>query len=72
MLCRGGGTGRRTGLKILRALKARTGSIPVPGTNKRTKNFSFFFLFVTISSLLYNYLSNVINFLLVKELRLCN
>ena len=31
--CRSGGTGRRTGLKILRNLYFRTGSIPVFGTN---------------------------------------
>ena len=30
-LCRSGGTGRRTGLKILRSYKDRTGSIPVSG-----------------------------------------
>ena len=29
---RSGGTGRRTGLKILRSPKDRTGSIPVSGT----------------------------------------
>ena len=29
--CRSGGTGRRTGLKILRDLYSRTGSIPVCG-----------------------------------------
>ena len=29
--CRRGGTGRRTGLKILRDLYSRTGSIPVAG-----------------------------------------
>ena len=28
-ICRSGGTGRRTGLKILRDLYSRTGSIPV-------------------------------------------
>ena len=31
-MCRSGGTGRRTGLKILRDLTSRTGSIPVFGT----------------------------------------
>ena len=31
--CRRGGTGRRTGLKILRDLYSRTGSIPVAGSN---------------------------------------
>ena len=30
--CRSGGTGRRTGLKILRDLYSRTGSIPVCGS----------------------------------------
>ena len=30
-ICRSGGTGRRTGLKILRDLYSRTGSIPVCG-----------------------------------------
>ena len=30
-ICRRGGTGRRTGLKILRDLYSRTGSIPVCG-----------------------------------------
>ena len=33
-LCRSGGTGRRTGLKILRDLYSRTGSIPVCGSKK--------------------------------------
>ena len=32
VVCRSGGTGRRTGLKILRDLYSRTGSIPVFGT----------------------------------------
>ena len=32
VMCRSGGTGRRTGLKILRNLYFRTGSIPVFGT----------------------------------------
>ena len=32
---RRGGTGRRTGLKILRDLYSRTGSSPVAGTNKQ-------------------------------------
>ena len=32
--CRSGGTGRRTGLKILRDLYSRTGSIPVAGIIK--------------------------------------
>ena len=32
--CRRGGTGRRTGLKILRDLYSRTGSIPVAGIEK--------------------------------------
>ena len=31
---RGGETGRRTGLKILRSQKDRVGSIPTPGTNR--------------------------------------
>ena len=31
-ICRRGGTGRRTGLKILRDLYSRTGSIPVCGS----------------------------------------
>lgn len=31
LVCRSGGTGRRTGLKILRDLYSRTGSIPVAG-----------------------------------------
>ena len=31
LVCRSGGTGRRTGLKILRDLYSRTGSIPVCG-----------------------------------------
>ena len=34
-ICRSGGTGRRTGLKILRDLYSRTGSIPVCGMNKK-------------------------------------
>jgi hypothetical protein len=33
---RGGGTGRRIGLKIRRAQKARVGSIPTPGTFNST------------------------------------
>ena len=32
IICRCGGTGRRTGLKILRDLYSHTGSIPVAGT----------------------------------------
>ena len=35
LVCRSGGTGRRTGLKILRDLYSRTGSIPVCGISKR-------------------------------------
>ena len=31
LVCRSGGTGRRTGLKILRDLYSRTGSTPVAG-----------------------------------------
>ena len=34
IICRSGGTGRRTGLKILRDLYSRTGSIPVCGSKK--------------------------------------
>ena len=37
--CRRGGTGRRTGLKILRDLSSRTGSIPVAGTLRTAKYF---------------------------------
>ena len=37
-ICRSGGTGRRTGLKILRDLYSRTGSIPVCGMNTITEN----------------------------------
>ena len=33
LVCRSGGTGRRTGLKILRDLYSRTGSIPVCGSD---------------------------------------
>ena len=36
--CRRGGTGRRTGLKILRDLYSRTGSIPVCGIGHRKGN----------------------------------
>ena len=36
--CRSGGTGRRTGLKILRDLYSRTGSIPVCGSKKVLDN----------------------------------
>ena len=36
--CRRGGTGRRTGLKILRDLYSRTGSIPVAGINMIEEN----------------------------------
>ena len=35
LTCRRGGTGRRTGLKILRDLYSRTGSIPVAGSNAK-------------------------------------
>ena len=47
-LCRSGGTGRRTGLKILRDLYSRTGSIPVCGIKREIENveksaFSIFF-----------------------------
>ena len=44
--CRSGGTGRRTGLKILRDLYSRTGSIPVCGIDEMRsveEHFSFFF-----------------------------
>ena len=34
-ICRRGGTGRRTGLKILRDLYSRTGSIPVAGSKEK-------------------------------------
>ena len=37
VLCRSGGTGRRTGLKILRDLYSRTGSIPVCGISFKIK-----------------------------------
>ena len=37
LVCRSGGTGRRTGLKILRDLYSRTGSIPVCGRRKESK-----------------------------------
>ena len=37
-LCRSGGTGRRTGLKILRDLYSRTGSIPVCGSGNLEKS----------------------------------
>ena len=36
-ICRRGGTGRRTGLKILRDLYSRTGSIPVAGIKFQRK-----------------------------------
>ena len=42
--CRSGGTGRRTGLKILRS-KIRTGSIPVFGTKIQTEKAAGFFVF---------------------------
>ena len=42
-LCRSGGTGRRTGLKILRDLYSRTGSIPVCGSKKTLVLLEFFF-----------------------------
>jgi hypothetical protein len=35
---RGGETGRRTGLKILRYLYYRIGSIPIPGTKATPNN----------------------------------
>ena len=41
-LCRRGGTGRRTGLKILRS-KIRTGSIPVAGIRELTVCQLFFY-----------------------------
>ena len=34
VVCRSGGTGRRTGLKNPAGLTSRTGSIPVFGTNE--------------------------------------
>ena len=37
--CRRGGTGRRTGLKILRDLYSRTGSIPVAGIENLMDNY---------------------------------
>lgn len=42
--CRSGGTGRRTGLKILRS-KIRTGSIPVFGTKIPTEKAAGLFVF---------------------------
>ena len=50
LVCRSGGTGRRTGLKILRDLYSRTGSIPVCGISKKMgemldlQRFSYFFV----------------------------
>ena len=38
--CRSGGTGRRTGLKILRDLYSRTGSIPVCGSRNENKGYT--------------------------------
>ena len=43
-LCRSGGTGRRTGLKILRDLYSRTGSIPVCGSKKTLVLLEFSFV----------------------------
>ena len=46
VICRSGGTGRRTGLKILRDLYSRTGSIPVCGIlfeKEVLRNQHFFF-----------------------------
>ena len=42
--CRSGGTGRRTGLKILRDLYSRTGSIPVCGIERFIRENESFFL----------------------------
>ena len=39
--CRRGGTGRRTGLKILRDLYSRTGSIPVAGMIELASNIDY-------------------------------
>ena len=47
--CRCGGTGRRTGLKILRDLTSRAGSIPAICTKRRLFSKSSF-LFVSILS----------------------
>ena len=41
VVCRSGGTGRRTGLKILRDLYSRTGSIPVCGMILSERNVDF-------------------------------
>ena len=38
-ICRSGGTGRRTGLKILRDLYSHTGSIPVAGIDVFTSKY---------------------------------
>ena len=41
-LCRRGGTGRRTGLKILRDLYSRIGSIPIAGIMRKQIRHRFF------------------------------
>ena len=40
--CRSGGTGRRTGLKILRDLYSRIGSIPIAGIMRKQIRHRFF------------------------------
>ena len=56
--CHSGGTGRRTGLKILRDLYSRTGSIPVCGIIEKVgealylQRFSYFFCFKKFGHLL--------------------
>ena len=57
LVCRSGGTGRRTGLKILRDLYSRTGSIPVCGISKRWEkcwiyNVSLIFCFKKVEPLM--------------------
>ena len=66
-LCRSGGTGRRTGLKILRDLYSRTGSIPVCGSKfeqrmLRNQHSLFFWLFTFFTRI---FRSNCLVFFLV-------
>ena len=53
-ICRSGGTGRRTGLKILRDLYSRTGSIPVCGSSKKELPVYGVFLFFKNKNLSWN------------------
>ena len=73
--CRSGGTGRRTGLKILRDLYSRTGSIPVCGILKNQEKCCFttfllvLFYFEIITILRY-YSSDFYSFVSISSISL--